>query len=45
MTDLVDEGRATGEAFSIVIHNVLTELMKYELDKWMVRLIENWLNC
>lgn len=45
-TGLVDEGRATGEALYIVIHNVLVEeLMKRKLDKWTVRLIENWLNC
>ncbi|KAK4830190.1 hypothetical protein QYF61_009217 [Mycteria americana] len=52
-TDLVDEGREVDvvyldftKAFDTVSCNILIhKLMKYRLDKWPVRWIENWLNC
>lgn len=52
MNGTLDEERAVdivypnfSKAFSTVSHKVLTEkLMKYRLDKRMVRWVENWLN-
>ncbi|KAK4825167.1 hypothetical protein QYF61_024556 [Mycteria americana] len=53
MTGSVDEVRALevvyldfSKAFNTVCYKILIEkLMKYGLDKWTVRWIENWLNC
>lgn len=50
MTGLVHTGRGVwfdlSRAYSSVSHKILLDkLMKYRLDKWMVRCFENWLNC
>ncbi|CAM4602077.1 unnamed protein product [Lepidochelys olivacea] len=53
ITGSVDEGKAVdmlfldfSKAFDTVSHSILaSKLKKYGLDEWMIRWIENWLDC
>ena len=52
MTGSVDEGRTVNifyfvftKALCKIFHLPLEKRVRYELGKWIIQCIENWLNC